>query len=154
MLNASVYLIKCCWHEFQVFYGSNHQWAYNHLDASCLLQYLLTCATVKSWILLHRDWNVIIFKETPWELTEKIFFQEICPLMNANVRHRQKSHLFCKKDIYLYNLYLATLKTLSTRGGVIRNFPDNINFLEELLFCNCKPFLCPVSKGCFILNKN
>ena len=24
MLNASVYLINCCWHEFQVFYGSNH----------------------------------------------------------------------------------------------------------------------------------
>ena len=51
---------------------------------------------VKSCILLHRDYNVIIFKGIPWELTEKILFQEICPLMKPNVRHQQQSHLFTK----------------------------------------------------------
>ena len=37
MLNASVYLINCCWHEFQVFCGSNHLWAYHHVDSSCVM---------------------------------------------------------------------------------------------------------------------
>ena len=73
----------------------------------------------------------------PWELTRKILFQEICPLMKANFTHLQKSHLFYKKTINQCSLYLAILKTLSNRNGVILTliFPDNINFLEELL-CN------------------
>ena len=68
----------------------------------------------------------------------------------------EKKPSFLLNDIYLCNLYLATLKPLSTRGGVILalSFPDNINFLEELIFCNFNPFLCTLSKECFILNKN
>ena len=55
-----------------------------------------------------------------------------------------KKAIFSIKNIYLYNPYLATLKPLSTRDGVILtlSFPDNIKFLEGLL-CNCNPFLCP-----------
>ena len=34
MLNASVYLRNCCWHEFQGLCGSNHLRAYNHVDDS------------------------------------------------------------------------------------------------------------------------
>ena len=40
-------------------------------------------------------------------------------------------------NIYLFNLwYLAALKTLNIRGSVILalNFPENIIFLEALLF--------------------
>ena len=53
--------------------------------------------------------------------------------MKANIRHRQKMPSFLLKSIYLYNLYLAALKTLSTRDGVILTFSflDNTNFLEN-----------------------
>ena len=37
MKNASFYLVHCCWHEFQGFGRSNHLWAYNHVDASCMM---------------------------------------------------------------------------------------------------------------------
>ena len=37
MKNASFYLVHCCWHEFQSFGRSNHLWAYNHVDASCMM---------------------------------------------------------------------------------------------------------------------
>ena len=39
-------------------------------------------------------------------------------------------------SIKKFNLYLAPLKTLNTRGGVIltMSFPDNISCLEEMLF--------------------
>ena len=36
-LNASVYLMNCCWREFQGFCGNNLLWAYNHVDASCMI---------------------------------------------------------------------------------------------------------------------
>ena len=44
---------------------------------------------------------------------------------------------FSLESIYLYNIwYLAVLKTLNTNGGVtlILSFPNNIIFLEKLIF--------------------
>ena len=49
----------------------------------------------------------------------------------------EKATFFFIKNIYLYSLwYLAALKTLHTRGGVIvaLNFPHNSIFLEALPF--------------------
>ena len=58
---------------------------------------------------------------------------------------------FPLKNIYVYNLwYLAVSKTLNIHDGVILtlSFPANYYFL------NCIPFLCLLSKECFVLNEN
>ena len=57
-------------------------------------------------------------------------------IIKTNVNHQQKA-IFFSKNIYLYNLwYLAALKSLNIHGGVILTlkFPENIIFLEKLLF--------------------
>ena len=116
-------------------------------------------------VFLHDDLNVIIVKKIPWlrklslSLTGRTHSENIPPrnlcIIKANVSHQQKPS-FSLKNIYLYSLwYPASLKTLNTHGGVILtlSFPDNIIFLENH-FLNCIPFLCPLSKECFILNEN
>ena len=53
--------------------------------------------------------------------------------MKTNFWYQRKSNF----SINLYNLwYLSVLKTLNTHGGVILtlSFPDNVIFLEKLLF--------------------
>ena len=62
---------------------------------------------------------------------------------------------FPLKNIYVYNLwYLAVSKTLNTHDGVILTlgFAENVIFLEKLLF-KLYPFLCLLSKECFVLMK-
>ena len=108
---------------------------------------------VKNCISLHGDKNVSIVKKITWELKETLLFQTICASTKANVRHQQKSSL---KNIYVYSrvqsIISNALKTLNTRGGVILtlSFPDNMMDC----FCNCFPFPFPLSKECFVLNKN
>ena len=88
------------------------------------------------------------------ENIEKILFQETWASWEQMLDMTKKAE-FPIKRIHLYNLwYLATLKTPSTRDGVILtlSFPDNINFLEKLSF-NRNPFLYLPSKECFILKK-
>ena len=58
---------------------------------------------------------------------------------------------FPLKNIYVYNLwYLAVSKTLNTHDGVILtlSFPDNVIFLEKLLF-KLYPISLPTIKGMF-----
>ena len=101
-----------------------------------LLQYLLKCANAKICIFLHGDSNVIMFREIPWELTENIFFQEICALWKWMLGINKRP-FFSLKNIFLYNLwYLTVLKTLNTHGEVILtlSFSKNIIFMEKLLF--------------------
>ena len=47
ILNASVYLIHCCWHEFQDFCGNKH-----HVDASCLDDVIKTRIFLFIWMLI------------------------------------------------------------------------------------------------------
>ena len=64
-----------------------------------------------------------------------------------------KKSLFLLKNIYIYNLwYLAALETLNIHGGFILAsiFPEDMIYTETLLV----PFLCILSKECFIFNKN
>ena len=34
---VSSVLKNCCWHEFQGFFGSSYLWAYDHVDAYCVM---------------------------------------------------------------------------------------------------------------------
>ena len=47
ILNASVYLIHCCWHEFQDFCGNKH-----HVDASCVDDVIKTRKFLFIWMLI------------------------------------------------------------------------------------------------------
>ena len=47
ILNASVYLIDCCWNEFQDFCGCKH-----HVDASCMDEVIKTKKILFNWMLI------------------------------------------------------------------------------------------------------
>ena len=47
ILNASVYLIDCCWHEFQDFCGNKH-----HVEASCMDDVIKTRKFLFIWMLI------------------------------------------------------------------------------------------------------
>ena len=47
ILNVSVYLIHCCWHEFQDFCGNKH-----HVDASCVDDVIKTRKFLFIWMLI------------------------------------------------------------------------------------------------------
>lgn len=61
-----------------------------------------------------------------------------------------KKPSFLLKNIYTYNLqHLAALKTLNTCGGVTLAL-----IFSKNIILHCSPFLCSLSKECFILNEN
>ena len=61
-----------------------------------------------------------------------------------------KKPSFLLKNIYTYNLqHLAALKTLNTCGGVTLAL-----IFSKKIILHCSPFLCSLSKECFILNEN
>ena len=57
ILNASVYLIDCCWHEFQDFCGNKH-----HVDVSCVddviktRKFLFIWMSIASFYLINFCW--------------------------------------------------------------------------------------------------
>ena len=61
MMNASAYLIKCNWHEFQGFCGNNNLWVYDHVDASCVI----TSLKQGNFCFMVID-SVYLIKEIPW----------------------------------------------------------------------------------------
>ena len=116
MLNASVYLINSCWHEFQGFCGNNHLWAYNHVD----------------WCVLHDEFKELFMYmngDCLYYLFDKLFFIWISRLLRnhfisepiitemliAYWRFQNRDISIC---LNVYGLYLC-LKMLLTRNSKV-----------------------------------
>ena len=61
-------------------------------------------AFTDSCILLHGDWNVIIVKGIPLELTEKILFQEICASRKQRLGINKKAIFPIKKYLSIQSI--------------------------------------------------
>ena len=86
-------------------------------------------------------------KNSPGTERENILLGNLY-IIKMNVRHQRKAIFSIKKYLPIQSMNLAVLKTLNTHGGVILtlSFPDNIIFLEKLLF-QLYPISLPIIKG-------
>ena len=69
----------------------------------CSTKVALTVFTEICSVFFFMEIKVIMVKEIQWELTEEIFFQEICASWKQMLGIDKKS-FFLLKHIYLYNL--------------------------------------------------